>query len=1306
MKKGINITIRQRIYWSFAFLVFLFVINGVITLLTIKRNQRFSTHLSTIVGPSLQALDDFKTVMIESKMYTDNWVFLRSKQDDKALLKRLHDSDYKAVKARINFYTSRWANKNWVDSLNRVFTGFEELLAIEKKIMSSLKEVKDYDNPVIKLEAQRKVEEEILPRTALLMNSLYAIHVFGEGVRAEDNRKLERSSTNLRIVIILLAITIICAGLFLSNYMTKVIIRPVNKIRQIINNLGQGIIQEIDHPSSDDEIGKMVISVNNLSEKLQSIATFAHETGLRNFDMPFQPLSAEDTLGKALIAMRDNIRSSDEKFNQAQHIAHLGSLERDMVTGAMYISDEMFNILDMDPASFDYSFPDILKMIHPDDQEGFKKNREKYLEDHQLNAFECRMITTKGVTKNIFIQSKVLLDERGKINRVVGIVQDITDRKKAEEQIKLSNERYELVTKTTNDMIWDLDLVKNTIFRNENYNRLFSAEDADRNDVGKWIQQVHPLDKERVARYIQEQVNNPDVKSWELEFRYFRHNGEMAYLYDRGYILRDENKKAIRMVGATSDITERKKAEEELIESEKYNRNLFDQSPVGLALSRMDGTLEDVNEAYAKITGRSIEECKKLSYYEITPEKYSPQESERLTDLELTGRYGPYEKEYIHKDGHFVPVRLSGTILEKNGIKYIWSSVEDITEEKNAEAQLRESEERYRQIVETAQEGIWLIDEHHKTSFVNKRLCEMLGYSSAEMMGKELFYFMDEEGRKIAMTSLEKGRQGSTDALDFRFITKEGATIWTYIVSSPVLDDDGNYIGGLAMVADITERKTAAETLSNSELRFRTLTDSAPVGIFQTDIHGKTIYVNKTWLEYTGISFEEAMSEGWVSAIHPDDRKIMMKEWSNRLEKGLESSSEYRLIAKKGNMRWVMGKAVPIFNKSGGIIGHIGTVSDITERKLAIESLKQSEIKYRQIVETAQEGIWLIDENDSTSFVNKKMCEIIEYSAEELLGKKIYHYMNDESMRNSLKQLERRRQGASEIHDSIFITKSGKHIWLNISTNPVLDREGKYKGALAMMTDITQRKQHDELIRKSEADLAVKNKELEQKNKELEQFAYVASHDLQEPLRTTSSFVELFQQQYNGKLDEKADKYLHYITESSQRMKVLITDLLEYSRIGSKRVLMQVDCNSVLNDVSEDLGISIKETGAKIDADALPVILAYPTEIKQLFQNLVFNSIKFRQKSRPPRIKISCQRTGEGWLFAFSDNGIGIAKEYHERIFIIFQRLHTRNEYQGSGIGLSHCKKIVELHKGKIWLESEPGKGTTFYFTIPQNNKQ
>jgi signal transduction histidine kinase/ligand-binding sensor domain-containing protein len=261
--------------------------------------------------------------------------------------------------------------------------------------------------------------------------------------------------------------------------------------------------------------------------------------------------------------------------------------------------------------------------------------------------------------------------------------------------------------------------------------------------------------------------------------------------------------------------------------------------------------------------------------------------------------------------------------------------------------------------------------------------------------------------------------------------------------------------------------------------------------------------------------------------------------------------------------------------------------------------------------------------------------------------------------------------------------------------------EQKVKEQTAQLEKLNEEEHKARLVaEQAQQEIDQVNKDLARKNIELEQFVYIASHDLREPLRTTASFVELFQQQYKGRLDEKADTYLSYITQSADRMKTLINDLLDYSRIGNHKDAERVDCSAILQEVQADLATAISEAGATITADPMPEINAYRTNLKQLFQNLLINAIKFRKKDTAPVIHIGAERKNGNWQFAFTDNGIGVAEKHKEKIFVIFQRLHTRKEYEGSGIGLAFCKKIVELHNGDIWLESELGKGCTFYFTI------
>jgi signal transduction histidine kinase/DNA-binding response OmpR family regulator len=310
----VNISIKRRIYLSFSLLVALFIINGAITIVTLNNIKKLSGHLSTVVDPSLQGLEDFNKMMVESKMYTTNWVFLRSKQEDKALLKKMHDTCYHALKARLQQYAAHWVNKNWVDSLHNTFTHFEELLAVEKDIMGSLKEFKDYDDLVIKFEAERLVEDEVLPRTAALLTSLHRINSFGEQLRKNENARLEKASMQLRSIIVVLVITIIAIGIFMSVYLAKIIIAPIHKIRGILNDLGKGVIRQVEDSAKRDEIGEMIRSVNHLSGNLQATTQFAHDVGKRNFKADHQPLSEKDTLGKALISMRDNLELSEKEL--------------------------------------------------------------------------------------------------------------------------------------------------------------------------------------------------------------------------------------------------------------------------------------------------------------------------------------------------------------------------------------------------------------------------------------------------------------------------------------------------------------------------------------------------------------------------------------------------------------------------------------------------------------------------------------------------------------------------------------------------------------------------------------------------------------------------------------------------------------------------------------------------------------------------------------------------------------------------------------------------------------------------------
>lgn len=423
---------------------------------------------------------------------------------------------------------------------------------------------------------------------------------------------------------------------------------------------------------------------------------------------------------------------------------------------------------------------------------------------------------------------------------------------------------------------------------------------------------------------------------------------------------------------------------------------------------------------------------------------------------------------------------------------------------------------------------------------------------------------------------------------------------------------------------------------------------------------------------------------------------------SRGIQKGLNEILLSAQSVTKGNFN----RKAQIFSgdEIGILANNFNTMSDELER--SIRKTEQEQQKFKGLLESAPDAIVIVDENGIIQLANNQCEQVFGYKSEELLYKRVellipsrFHHRHPKHRDRYSKDARFRPMHVLELQG---IRKTGEEFPVEISLSPL-----QIAGSMlvtAAIRDISEKKRLEKEIRDAnvllERKVQQRTAELESKNKELEQFAYVASHDLQEPLRTTSSFVELLRKQYRGRLDNTADKYLDYILHASDRMKILIKDLLDYSRIGREKEIKQVDCNVILSDVLADLHKVIKENDTEIHAELLPVVSAYPTELKLMFQNLISNSIKFKKTDERPIIEIKGQKENGFYKFSVKDNGIGLEPQHQQRIFIIFQRLHNRSEYEGSGIGLAHCKKIAELHGGQIWVDSVPGEGCTFFFTI------
>jgi PAS domain S-box-containing protein len=414
--------------------------------------------------------------------------------------------------------------------------------------------------------------------------------------------------------------------------------------------------------------------------------------------------------------------------------------------------------------------------------------------------------------------------------------------------------------------------------------------------------------------------------------------------------------------------------------------------------------------------------------------------------------------------------------------------------------------------------------------------------------------------------------------------------------------------------------------------------------------------------------------ETFLGIVHPEDREYLNEAWMAAL-KGKPYDVEHRIMV-AGAVKWVRERAELEFDSEGQLLGGFGTTQDITERKQAEEQIK----RLASFPQMNPSPVIEIDFSGGINFYNQAALEAVEkLDPEAGLGALVPEDLGEiiAAIRDKQEKVFYREV---KIKDKVF----GQNIYF---AEP-------FQVLRIYSMDITKRQQAEEKLQRTLEDL-------ERSNKELEEFAYVASHDLQEPLRKIANFSEMLMTQYQGRLDEQAERYFGYVIDGAKRMQALINDLLSYSRVGrAELTLVPASLEEILKRTLSNLQALIQESGAEISHDPLPTCKVNPHQMGQLLQNLITNGIKFHDH-RAPRIHLSARQEGQEWVIAVRDHGIGFDPQYVEGIFKVFKRLHSKEQYPGTGIGLAICKKIVERHGGRIWAESEPGRGATFYFTIP-----
>jgi PAS domain S-box-containing protein len=683
----------------------------------------------------------------------------------------------------------------------------------------------------------------------------------------------------------------------------------------------------------------------------------------------------------------------------------------------------------------------------------------------------------------------------------------------------------------------------------------------------------------------------------------------------------------------------------------------------------------------------------------------------RANDLRVMREQVPLQAEEAieHPDGPHTYLSAKFPLRDEAGRPYaVCAIATDITERKRAEQALRESEQHFRSIVDTAHDAFVSLDESGRITAWNPQAERTFGWREQEALGRSFAEtVIPARHRASHVGVLERFmKTGKTSLLDRRLewevVRRDGHEFVVEMTMSAVRAR-GRYVFN-AFLHDITERKQAEETLR----RLADIVESSHDAIIATTPSGEVTSWNPGAHELYGYRAEEVRGRT-LDLLVPAERAATDASMLSQALAGQrveDFETEHR--RKDGSLVPVSVTVSPMRDARRAIVGASVIVRDRTERKRAEEAMREVQEAFRRAFEDAPIGMALLgvgaDDSGRLLQVNHTMCEITGYATRELLSmrlEEITHPADADVERPLAAQLL-----AGEIPnyqlEKRYVRHDGRTVWVMHNASIAHDSSGRMLYGIAQLQDITRRKETEDRLARVAAELERRAAELERSNSDLQEFAYVASHDLSEPLRMVSSYVQLLARRYEGKLDSDADDFIGYAVDGVNRMQRLIDDLLAYSRAGTSEYRYgNVDVEALVRDTLVGMQTTVAESGATITVGDLPEVWGDEGQLRQLFQNLIGNGIKFRRPEEPPRVEVSAEREESGWLFRVSDNGIGIDPRHAERIFSVFKRLHGRDEYPGSGIGLSICKRIVERHQGRIWVEPRDDRGTTFAFTIP-----
>jgi PAS domain S-box-containing protein len=749
--------------------------------------------------------------------------------------------------------------------------------------------------------------------------------------------------------------------------------------------------------------------------------------------------------------------------------------------------------------------------------------------------------------------------------------------------------------------------------------------------------------------------------------------------------------------------------EEKFAEDRLKYRTLFESANDAIFIMGGLNFIQCNNKAL-KIFGTSKKNIIGSSIIKFSPQMQpdgtrSYQKAKILIKKTLAGR--PQHFEWTHRkfNGELFDAAVSLNSFTAGGRKFLQAIIRDITQHRKNEAPLLASEQMYKLLAENINEGMFMLDRNFRYIYSSPSAEKLSGFTPEELKGKKIFEIIAPadiaRAKRIIQMYLPgilNGLISKVEPFELQIKRKNGSILTAEISISAYRGKDGKLAGFAGISRDISEKVKLQNALMESEKYFRAITEGLSDFILVYSREGTIKYASSSYARMVGYEVNEILGRNLFSLLLPGEREKVTKLLKMFVSGKMKTGNGIRVSLRHKN-----GEIIPVealvrnMLSDPAINGIVVNGRDISERVKAEKLLVNSERYFRTLIEKQTDIIVVYDVYGKIKYVSPSYEKLTGIKCENAINKAVgFDIATPEkktAIREKFRKLVEGGEGETVSFETDFIDINGKDWVIRITASNHIS-DPAIRGVLSNITDITE-------IRKSEQKLKLAVKELQMLNDDLEHFAYASYHDLQEPLRNVIISIQYLESKLGLKTDQDTGFYLQQAVEGAGRMKTMLSDILAYTKTGRDGEDMKtVDMNTIMTDVKAALGPVINASKTVIIYQDLPSVRGLKTQLFQVLQNLVSNAIKYNNSSNP-EIEIISSKTEKEWVFKVKDNGIGMEKKYLEKIFVMFERLHTRSEYPGTGLGLALCKKIIERHGGRIWAESEPGKGSSFYFTLP-----